>query len=419
MVEPERALTHSNPQARTLLQQGAMNAVALGSRLVLFGAVAGGVALAACGPADGEAGRQSGELTDTPEQIYTVDGWMSLEGAYLPRVCTQENGAADYEALKAQVIAARTYLLRSMRDDPVLGTPNKPVINGQAFQAYSGTANHGCTAATNETRGVVMTWNDELIVASYAAGALVRANGAVGKDPTHTEQFVTYNEGRSGADVAPAPFPIALPSRSDNRGCMGQNRAHWLAEQGYGVDEILRYFYGEDVVFVGGEIGISVSVCDADASERTCTGSLLQWCEDGVPTSFDCGRTGSTCSDASPGEPGQCVPSEAPPASCGTVDYDGVCDGDELVFCNEDGWLERIDCGAQGLRCGDAGTAGNECIPPIEGDCTAGDVAPQCVGTVFVRCAGDTLRYVDCASIGQACGYFEDRVDCFEVATSP
>src|ERR1700759_4076997 len=56
-----------------------------------------------------------------PDTVLTVDGTMSLEDAYVPRVCTQENGGAPTEALKAQAIAARTYLLRAMRDDATLG----------------------------------------------------------------------------------------------------------------------------------------------------------------------------------------------------------------------------------------------------------------------------------------------------------
>lgn len=374
----------------------------------------------ACSPGTDQ---QSGELRDAPDQIYTVDGWMSLESDYIPRVCTQENGNADYQALVAQAIAARTYLLRAMRDDSALGTTAKPVGNGEFFQAYSATANPGCVAATNESRGVVMTWSGELIVANYVAGALVRSDGSLGKDPTHTQHFVTINDGKSGADVTPAPRPIALPSRSDNRGCMGQNRAHHLSLNGYFAHEILEYFYGNDIEFVGLS-GVEPPrepgrVCDDIPPEGACTGTLLQWCGEGEVHSFDCARTGRTCV-AEAGEPGHCEETADPPTSCGNVDYEGVCEGDEVVYCNDDGLLERVDCAAQNLTCGDPGVAGKECVPPIDGQCGVDDIEPQCVGTVFVRCSGDQLRSIDCASIGQACGYVKDedgseRVDCLQV----
>ncbi|HZO13758.1 MAG TPA: SpoIID/LytB domain-containing protein, partial [Polyangiaceae bacterium] len=66
--------------------------------------------------------------SEVPLKVYTVDGWMSLEDEYIPRVCTQENGKAAREALLAQAVAARTYVLRAMRDDPTLGTEKNPII---------------------------------------------------------------------------------------------------------------------------------------------------------------------------------------------------------------------------------------------------------------------------------------------------
>src|SRR4051812_1365223 len=99
-----------------------------------------GVALFGCAatPDDGDLDEEGGvKGAGVAEAIYTQDGWMSLEDAYVPRVCTQENGGADFEALKAQAVAARTYLLRAMRDDPALGTTSKPVGNGEYFQAYA------------------------------------------------------------------------------------------------------------------------------------------------------------------------------------------------------------------------------------------------------------------------------------------
>ncbi len=347
--------------------------------------------------------------------MFTVDdGWLDIETEYLPRVCTQENGHAAYLALEAQVIAARTYLLRHMRDDPALGTPNKPVVNGESFQAYAATANAGCVQASNATRGVVALYQGELIVANYVAGALVRTDGNLGKDLTHTERFVTYNEGRSGSDVIPAPKPIALPERTDNRGCMGQNRADYLARNGYPTDEILRYFYGADLTLTSPTA--SGPACGAIPSSGTCSGTVLTWCSEGVVDTFDCALTGGTCEVQSNGAAGCTDPVDSSSA-CGAVSYEGECAGDTLRWCTDYGQLVVRDCAEAGLTCALNGSAsgGYDCLPAVEGTCAEGTVEPQCAGTFYLRCSAGNIAYIDCASIGLACAYFHESVGCYEV----
>ncbi|HVY48003.1 MAG TPA: SpoIID/LytB domain-containing protein [Minicystis sp.] len=184
------------------------------------------------------------------DSVYTQDGWMSLEDSYIPRVCTQENGAAPAEALKAQAIAARTYLLRAMRDDPTLGTPSNPVVNGQGFQTYAPQANAGCVAATQATRGVVGRYQGQLIIANYVAGAIWSDGHPSSDDPTDTEHWVTYNDGLTGSEVHPTA--LSYTARPDNRGCMSQNGSAALADEGRPYDQILRYFYGADLDLDGG-----------------------------------------------------------------------------------------------------------------------------------------------------------------------
>jgi hypothetical protein len=179
--------------------------------------------------------------------LATQDGWMDLED-YVARVCTQENGAAAFEALKAQAVAARTYVLRAMRDEAPIGTPQQPIPNSQAFQTYAVAASPACAAATTQTRGVVLRYQGGLIVANYVAGARLGADGAFVDDPTRTEKWVTYNRGRIGPQVVPTP--LSRVDRADNRGCLSQNGSDWMARRGHGFLTILRFYYGDDV-FVG------------------------------------------------------------------------------------------------------------------------------------------------------------------------
>ncbi|UQA60440.1 SpoIID/LytB domain-containing protein [Polyangium aurulentum] len=184
------------------------------------------------------------EPTEAPSRILTVEGWLSLEEDYLPRVCSGELRDAPPEAQAALVIAARTYVLRAMRDDPRLGR-SRPIPNGEGFQVFAGHATAACTVAATRTRGLVVRHNGRMILANYVAGAPWMNDGTLGRDVTNTERWVTYNAGRSGAVVIPTR--LSLATHPGNRGCMSQNGAHYLAARGYGYQTILRYFYGDDI----------------------------------------------------------------------------------------------------------------------------------------------------------------------------
>ncbi|HSN99366.1 MAG TPA: SpoIID/LytB domain-containing protein [Candidatus Nanopelagicales bacterium] len=184
--------------------------------------------------------------SEVPRRVFTVDGWLDLEDDYVPRVVTRENGNAAPEALKAQAVAARTYVLRAMRDKPGLGTPLAPIRNTQQFQTYAAKATAACIAATKATAWQVATYQNELIVSCYVAGARWSEDGVPleGTDPLNTERWVTYNEVKFGDGVEPTKLAL---HRKQNRGCMSQNGADWLARHGYGYLGILRCFYGADM----------------------------------------------------------------------------------------------------------------------------------------------------------------------------
>jgi hypothetical protein len=304
------------------------------------------------------AGKGAALSVDT---VYTVDGWMSLEDAYIPRVCTQENGAAAYEALKVQAVAARTYLLRAMRDDKKLGTPEKPVINGQSFQAYAATASQSCIDATNETRGVVGRYQGELVIGNYVAGALVKTDGSLGTDPTKTEKWITYNEGKTGADVTPTK--LSYIPRTDNRGCMGQNRSDWLAENGYDYAKILRYFYGADLELndpAADPAEPGGSACGAVSYTGECQGDTLVWCQGGAIEQYDCASKGKVCAWQDDTVGYNCL--EAPTSGCGTLTYQGACDGTMLSWCEGEA-VQTVDCAGSGQICGwQNGELGYNCL---------------------------------------------------------
>lgn len=187
------------------------------------------------------------ELDEIPERVLTVEGWLSFEGNYVARVVAGELLNGHPEAKAAQAIAARTYVLRAMRDHPALGRTT-PLKNDTTFQAMAARTEESCIAATERTRGLIMRYGGRLIIANYVAGALWREDGSRGTDATNTEKWVTYNYERSGDEVIPTR--MSLSSHPGNRGCMSQNGAHWLGRHGWDCEKILRFFYGYDIEIV-------------------------------------------------------------------------------------------------------------------------------------------------------------------------
>jgi lysophospholipase L1-like esterase len=174
-------------------------------------------------------------------------GELALDD-YAARVVTAELGGSRHlEALKAQAIAARTYVQHALHSDPALGTEAKPVRNGQDFQVAAAVATALPRRAAKETRGGVAFYRGRLILANYVAGA-PWAPGAwegIASPKYPTEKYVTYNAGRVGASVFPTQQ--ANPRHPDNRGTLSQNGADALAARGWTWPRILRFFYGDDL----------------------------------------------------------------------------------------------------------------------------------------------------------------------------
>ena len=176
-------------------------------------------------------------------------GELALDD-YVARVVTGELGnSRQIEALKAQAIAARTYVQRALHDAPTLGTAANPVRNGQDFQVAAARAMALPSRAAEETRGGIAYYRGRLILANYVAGAPWVPGAWKGTESAKhpTEKYVTYNAGRVGASVVPTRQ--ADPRRSDNRGTLSQNGADALAARGWKWPRILRFFYGEDLEF--------------------------------------------------------------------------------------------------------------------------------------------------------------------------
>ncbi|CAN0415633.1 unnamed protein product [Laminaria digitata] len=226
-------------------------------------------------------------------------GSVSVEDDYIPSVVACENGNADFEALKAQAIAARTYAKFKMETSGSL-------VDGQGDQVYScGRApEEKHIRAARETAGQVLTHNGTVLAAFYVSGVrpstascVPTASDASRASSTdrRVERYVTYNRGKSGSSVRPSS--LGHPGNPRNRGCMSQNGSDCLADQGKSHQAILRYYYGDDVRLtqLGGMCGGSTPDQNTGPTEPAGNDSDTTM---GTETG---GATGSACSgDSSP-----------------------------------------------------------------------------------------------------------------------
>ena len=162
---------------------------------------------------------------------------LDLEDEYLPVVVASENGAVgvSLEALKTQAVASRTFAIYKMQYEP--RSASFDVCDTEADQVYnpSVVVRPEVQRAVEETSGIVVKWNGEVIAAFFVKG----------DEASGTARFLTVNEGRSGGDVTPTT--LGSQTNPHNRGAMGQDKASELAAQGWDYARILRYFYGADL----------------------------------------------------------------------------------------------------------------------------------------------------------------------------
>jgi len=174
-------------------------------------------------------------------------GDVDVENDYLPHVVMCENGGASFEALKAQAVAARSYLYYRLNGNGTIG-------DGTGDQVYTcsrqpGMAQYMAVAATS---GQVLGYMGTQVAAFYVAGSKQTPPSCMGgtNDPTGTEHFVTYNQGLSGDSIVQTTLGFVSPGNYANRGCMSQNGSDCLSDDGMVYDDILRFYYGEDIEIV-------------------------------------------------------------------------------------------------------------------------------------------------------------------------
>lgn len=153
---------------------------------------------------------------------------------YLKGVVPSEMPASwEYEALKAQAIAARSYALANLGKQSRYGYDLKDNTEDQAYGGASSETNR-TNRAVSETEGLVLTYDMRIISAYYcaSAGGMTNTN-AWGSSLPYLHSVFSFDDNvqKNGHGVG-----------------MSQHGANNLAKQGYNAYQILQYFY-QDVKF--------------------------------------------------------------------------------------------------------------------------------------------------------------------------
>ncbi len=155
---------------------------------------------------------------------------VPLEEYILGVVPSEMPSKWNYEALKAQAIAARSYAIANRGKRASHGYDLKDTPEDQAYGgATAETAN--TNNAVMETKGIVITYNQKVIPAYYSASAgghTVNAGAVWNKDLPYLKSVPSFDENvkKNGHGLG-----------------MSQHGANNLAEQGYNAFQILTYYY--------------------------------------------------------------------------------------------------------------------------------------------------------------------------------
>ena len=156
----------------------------------------------------------------------TVINDVSVEEYIRGVVPSEMSPSWEYEALKAQAIAARSFALANLGKQAKWGYDLKDNTEDQAYGGASCETDK-TNRAVNETEGLVLTYDMKIISAYYSASA-----GGY----TNTNAWGGIN--------LPSVFSFDDNVAKNGHGVgMSQHGANNLAKQGYNAYQILQYFY--------------------------------------------------------------------------------------------------------------------------------------------------------------------------------
>ena len=203
-------------------------------------------------------------VTKAPLDAYcTIEvegtGTVDMETDYVPNVTWCENGGAGEEALKTQTVSARTFAYYKIKHAGKVRDGTSDQVYSCKSRAPSEAQFAKMKAATEATSGIVLTYKNTIVCSFFVAGSKKQylndeckfTGDSSSEGWVKTQKYVTYNWGKSGGK-ADGFTQSSIGSINDknyaNRGCMGQNGSACLSDKGWKWQNIIKFFYGDDIV---------------------------------------------------------------------------------------------------------------------------------------------------------------------------
>ena len=159
----------------------------------------------------------------------TVINDLSVEEYIRGVVPSEMPSSWEYEALKAQAIAARSFALANLGKQAKYGYDLKDNTEDQAYGGASSETDR-TNKAVRDTEGLVLTYDMKIISAYYSAsaGGYTNTDAWGGVNLPYLRSVFSFddNVAKNGHGVG-----------------MSQHGANNLAKQGYNAYQILQYFY--------------------------------------------------------------------------------------------------------------------------------------------------------------------------------
>lgn len=169
-------------------------------------------------------------------EAYPI-GTFSLED-YVAMVVNGENNSNYDEAVKAQIIAARTYTLERTQGCTI------PIRNSTEDQVAKANPDSRLKQLVLETSGQILTYNGETFLSQYDS-----FDGTCNGNMC-TAVYTKIPNGETHTVSIPTEF-VVKDSNNNPLGGHGQGMsqcaANYLASQGQTYEEILKYFYSDGV----------------------------------------------------------------------------------------------------------------------------------------------------------------------------
>lgn len=188
----------------------------------------------------------------------TVNGKTISLDSYIAGVIKQEMGGNNLQALKAQAIAARSFLLGTHKN-----SSSCSVTNGESYQAYTDAGENDIyTKAAKETSNMVVSRNNEIATTQYQSHPAGKwwTDDASG---WHVK-FQRFNDDKSSEWTWNAPvskeevqkiagdgyrYGTDMDYNNDHHYGMSQTIAMYLAKNdNYSYEQLIKLFYDQPIV---------------------------------------------------------------------------------------------------------------------------------------------------------------------------